>query len=165
MVDALGPATVSLSRPLGSETPRHLAFRRDNPETIGETPGLKALARLVLARDTRRDSNRDGVSRDARSTEAAAGQPVSTPPDQPWSETPGETAATSTPPKTASNQPIASVSLSRVQGARQPRRRRRAAVRPKKTVWRSSNTTATSRARGRKVSPGLTPPARLPACR
>jgi len=54
---------VSLSRPLGSETPRHPPFCRDSGETTAETGGLKALARLVLARDTRRDSNRDRVSR------------------------------------------------------------------------------------------------------
>ena len=54
---------VSLSRPLGSETPRHPPFYRDSGETTAETGGLKALARVVLARDTRRDRNRDRVSR------------------------------------------------------------------------------------------------------
>jgi hypothetical protein len=63
MADATTPATVSLSRSLGSETPRHPAYRRDNAETMGETSGLKALARLVLARDRRRDIERRGVSR------------------------------------------------------------------------------------------------------
>jgi len=39
---------VSLSRPLGGETPNTRPFA----ETAAETDGLKALARLVLARDT-----------------------------------------------------------------------------------------------------------------
>ena len=44
--------TVSLFRPPGSETPNNPAFCRDSGETTAETGGLKALARLVLARDT-----------------------------------------------------------------------------------------------------------------
>jgi hypothetical protein len=70
MADAPAPAPVSLSRPLRSETPRQPAFRRDSVETIGETPGLKALARLVLARDNRRDTERDRVSRPSPQIEA-----------------------------------------------------------------------------------------------
>ena len=72
MADAPGPATVSLSRPLGSETPRHPAFRRDSAETTGETAGLKALARLVLTRDSRRDTERDRASRPALPIETPA---------------------------------------------------------------------------------------------
>jgi hypothetical protein len=63
MNDAPGPASVSVSRPQGSETARHPAFRRDSTETAGETPGLKALARLVLTRDSRRDTERCRASR------------------------------------------------------------------------------------------------------
>jgi|HubBroStandDraft_4_1064222.scaffolds.fasta_scaffold75996_3 hypothetical protein len=63
MAEGPAPATVSPSRPLGCETPRHPPFRRDSTETIGEASGLKALARLVLARDKRRDIERDEVSR------------------------------------------------------------------------------------------------------
>jgi hypothetical protein len=64
MADAPSPATVSMSRSRIAETPRHLAFRRDSAETPGKTADLHALARLVLARDTQRDSNRDKLSRD-----------------------------------------------------------------------------------------------------
>ena len=46
-----------------SETPGHLACGQGSAETPGATADLRALARLVLARDTRRDSNRDTVSR------------------------------------------------------------------------------------------------------
>lgn len=63
MTDVPVPATVSVSRPLGSETPRHPAFRQDSAETIGKTLGLKALAWLVLARDGCRDTERDRLSR------------------------------------------------------------------------------------------------------
>lgn len=72
MAEAPAPATVSLSRPPGSETPRHPAFSRDSGETTSETPSLKALARLVLARDSRRDTKRDRVSRPTRSIETSA---------------------------------------------------------------------------------------------
>jgi hypothetical protein len=71
MADALAPATVSPSRLLGSETPRQPPFRRDDSETSGKTPGLKALARLVIARDTRRDAERDSLSRAAPQTDRA----------------------------------------------------------------------------------------------
>jgi hypothetical protein len=63
MADAPSPATVSLSRSRVTETPRHLACGQDSAETPGATADLRALARLVLARDTRRDGNRDKVSR------------------------------------------------------------------------------------------------------
>jgi hypothetical protein len=63
MSDVSAAPTVSLSRPLNSETPRHPLRGRDSTETIGEATGLKALARLVLARDKRRDIGRDEVSR------------------------------------------------------------------------------------------------------
>jgi hypothetical protein len=63
MANAPSPATVSLPRSRVNETPRHLAFGRDGAEIAGETADLHALALLVLARDTRRDSGRDKVSR------------------------------------------------------------------------------------------------------
>jgi hypothetical protein len=63
MADAPSPATVSMSRSRVAETPGHLAFRRDSAKTPGKTADLHALARLVLARDTQRDSNRDKLSR------------------------------------------------------------------------------------------------------
>src|SRR5437762_12173838 len=54
---------VSVSRSPVSETARHLAKFRDSGETVVETSPLKALARRVLDRDTRRDTSRDsGVS-------------------------------------------------------------------------------------------------------
>ena len=46
--------TVSVSRSPVSETARHLAKFRDSGETVAETSSLKALARRVLDRDTRR---------------------------------------------------------------------------------------------------------------
>lgn len=63
MADVPSPATVSTSRSPVAETPRHVAFRQDSAETPGKTADLHALALLVLARDTRRDSGRDKVSR------------------------------------------------------------------------------------------------------
>src|SRR5947207_141206 len=51
--------TVSVSRSPVSETARHLAKFRDSGETVAETSPLKALARRVLDRDTRRDTTRD----------------------------------------------------------------------------------------------------------
>src|SRR6266480_3401113 len=51
--------TVSVSRSPVSETARHLANFRDSGETVTETSPLKALARRVLDRDTRRDTSRD----------------------------------------------------------------------------------------------------------
>src|SRR5438046_2713106 len=51
--------TVSVSRSPVSETARHLANFRDNGKTVAETSPLKALARRVLDRDTRRDTTRD----------------------------------------------------------------------------------------------------------
>src|SRR5437899_11717669 len=55
--------TVSVSRSPVSETARHLAKFRESGETVAETSPLKALARRVLDRDTRRDTSRDsGVS-------------------------------------------------------------------------------------------------------
>jgi hypothetical protein len=63
MADVPSLATVSLPRSRVTETPRHLVFGRDKAETSGATADLHALARLVLARDTRPDSSRDTVSR------------------------------------------------------------------------------------------------------
>ena len=77
MIDAPAPIAVSPSRPLGSETPRQPPRRRDSAETVGETVDLKALARLVLSRDTRRDITRDRVSREPGATDASARQSVS----------------------------------------------------------------------------------------
>src|SRR4051794_11345016 len=70
MTEAPAPVTVSLSRSPGKETPRHLRSRRDSAKTIGETPDLKTLARLVLARDILRDGGRVKVSRQPAASEA-----------------------------------------------------------------------------------------------
>ena len=75
MTDTPEAAGVSLSRPPVSETPRHLRSSRDSAETIAETPDVKTLAKLVLSRDTRRDSNRGRVSRTDRAAETPAGPP------------------------------------------------------------------------------------------
>jgi hypothetical protein len=72
MTDAIEAAGVSLSRSPVSKTPRHPRSDRDSTETIAETPDLKALARLVFARDTRRDSNQDTASRPSPQTEMPA---------------------------------------------------------------------------------------------
>jgi hypothetical protein len=63
MAEVPAPATVSPSRYPGSETPRGPGFHRDSGAATGETPGLKSLARLVLARDRCRDTERDRASR------------------------------------------------------------------------------------------------------
>jgi hypothetical protein len=120
MAELPSPSAVSLSRPLGSETPRHLGPRRDSGDTSPETVDLKALARLVLIRDIRRDSNRDGVSRDHDATETPARQFSS----DPAVPRPGET-ATEIPtllpdPNLSENQSLAGVSLSRVPGGETP---------------------------------------------
>lgn len=94
MVDAPAPAPVSLSRPLGSETLRRPQFGRDSGETMVETSGLKALARLVLTRDSRRDAQRDAVSRPSPQTEAL-GETVAAEKTAPtsWGEAEAERAA------------------------------------------------------------------------
>ena len=61
MTDAPAPAAVPLSRAPVSETPGHPRLRRDSAGTLAETVDLKALARLVLARDNHRDTRRDNV--------------------------------------------------------------------------------------------------------
>ena len=107
---------VSLSRPPGSETPRHPPFCRDSGETMAETPDLKALARLVLARDTQRDSNRDRVSCDHYATETPARQFSS----DPAVPRPGETPTLLPGFNLAENQSLTGVSLSRVQRGETP---------------------------------------------
>jgi hypothetical protein len=47
---------------------------RDTAGTSAGTTDLKALAHLVLARDNKRDSNRDALSRDRLATSATVGQ-------------------------------------------------------------------------------------------
>jgi hypothetical protein len=89
MTDAPSLAAASVSLPLWVETPRHLYLRRDGPETTSETVDLKALARVVLARDTRRDSNRDRTS--------------------PGTETPAETAPAFDRKEASSEQVVTSV--------------------------------------------------------
>ena len=69
MPDAPAPATVRLSRLPGSETLRRAPCRRDDAETNRETLCLKALARLVIARDSQRDTERDTLSRSVLQTE------------------------------------------------------------------------------------------------
>jgi hypothetical protein len=71
----LEKAAVSVSRSLVGEKPRHLPTCRASAEAPPETVNLKALARRVLARDTRRDGNGVRVFRDAPITDAAARQP------------------------------------------------------------------------------------------
>jgi hypothetical protein len=71
-------AAVSLSRSPVGETPRHPAQFRDRGETPSETSPLKALARRVLDRDTRRDNTRDSLSRYAPPIEVTTETPVST---------------------------------------------------------------------------------------
>jgi hypothetical protein len=48
--------------------------RRDTAGTSAGTTDLKALAHLVLARDNKRDSNRDALSRDCLAASATVGQ-------------------------------------------------------------------------------------------
>jgi hypothetical protein len=62
MAEATAPVGVSLSRPLGGETPRHPTLSRGDGGTPAETCDLIALARRVLNRDTWRDKGRDTVS-------------------------------------------------------------------------------------------------------
>jgi hypothetical protein len=83
-----------LSRCLGPWGTRHPAVWRGSAETAGETPGLKALARLVLTRDSRRDAERDRVSRPSpridarRETVSAAECPLAS-----WGDVEEESAA------------------------------------------------------------------------
>jgi hypothetical protein len=70
-------AAVSLSRSPVVETPRHPAQFQDGGETLGETSSLKALARRVLDRDTKRDSNRDTAVSTHLAVEAPSETPVS----------------------------------------------------------------------------------------
>src|ERR1700737_2470937 len=111
---------VSLSRPVARETPRHPPSCRDTGETFPETSDLKALARLVLARDTRRDSNRDRVSRAPRATELPARQSVSVSRRSTESETAAETPTVSASPNLKSEQGVIGVSLSPVLGSETP---------------------------------------------
>jgi hypothetical protein len=107
---------VSLSRPLGRETPRQSASRQDGGETATETVDLKALARLVLARDARRDSNRDTVSRERRTTETQARQSSSKPvilKPAKTGETAPETPIALAVPSLSEIQSLTGVSLSR----------------------------------------------------
>jgi hypothetical protein len=52
---------VSVSQALGTGTRRHPPPGRDSGETTAETPDLKALAQLVIGRDSQRDGARDRV--------------------------------------------------------------------------------------------------------
>jgi hypothetical protein len=123
MAELPSPSAVSLSRPPGSETPRHLGPRRDSGETPAETVDLKALARLVLIRDARRDSNRDRVSRDHYATKTPARQ-FSSDPAVPGpaetAETAAEVSTLSSSSDLSKNQPLTGVSLSRVPGRETP---------------------------------------------
>jgi hypothetical protein len=76
MPDAPDCDAVSLSCALGPETPRHFPEKQDMPETAPATTDLKALARLVLARDTRRDAGRDSLSRNLDTDEGPKRQAV-----------------------------------------------------------------------------------------
>jgi hypothetical protein len=114
MIDAPPLTTVSLSRKLVTETPRHLVCGRDSAETPGEAADLQALARLVLARDTRRDSNRDRVSRAPRLTELPARQSASALTRAKEGEPLAETPAFPSTTNTVGNQSLKGVSPSRV---------------------------------------------------
>jgi hypothetical protein len=123
MAELPSPSAVSLSRPLGSETLRHLGPRRDSGETSVERVDLKALARLVLIRDTRRDGNRDRMSCDHYAAETPARRFCS----EPVVPRPGDAgktaaAAPSSLPSSdfSTNQSLAGVSLSRVRGSETP---------------------------------------------
>lgn len=116
MAELPSPSAVSLSQPLGSETPRHLGPRRDSGETAAETVDLKALARLVLIRDARRDSNRDRVSREHYATETPARQFSS----DPAVPRPGKTPTLLPDFNLVKNQSLTGVSLSRVPGRETP---------------------------------------------
>lgn len=78
MVEAPASIAVPLSRSLAGETPGHSTHYRDSGNTADGTLGLKALAQLVIARDNRRDTTRDSVSRlvsDTRLHSETAGTP------------------------------------------------------------------------------------------
>jgi hypothetical protein len=65
---------VPLSHSLGAGTLGRQPLGRNNAGTSAGTIDLKALARLVLARDSRRDSNRDALSHDSPTASATMGQ-------------------------------------------------------------------------------------------
>src|SRR3977135_3607658 len=93
MTDVPAPAGVSLSRRLGSETLRHPKLCRDGGETIGETLSLKALALLVISRDSSRDAERDRVARSARESELSRETVLSAETAAAWTEAEAERAA------------------------------------------------------------------------
>jgi hypothetical protein len=100
--DHTPPATVSLSRSLGFETPRHLSSNRDARGTETETTDLKALALRVLVRDKLRDSNRGEVTRNVQSTDLAAvaveaWDPIQYPISRPATRSPAEARSYATP--------------------------------------------------------------------
>ena len=93
MAEAPLTAAVSLSRSPAGETPRHPAQFRDGDETPAETSPLKALARRVLERDTRRDTTRDSLSRGAPVGAVMSETPVSPVSTVSVVDDPGERAA------------------------------------------------------------------------
>jgi len=72
-------AAVSVSHLPVSETARHPEKFRDRDETRIETLSLKALARRILDRDARRDSERDKMSRSPTTEQRQPRQFVSSP--------------------------------------------------------------------------------------
>jgi hypothetical protein len=64
---------VPLSQPLARGTVGQSQKARDSGGTESGTADLKALARLVIERDSQRDCNRDRVSRPTHSTEPPSG--------------------------------------------------------------------------------------------
>src|ERR1700746_629513 len=68
--------SVSPAYPLGSEPGGRRQKKRDGAETRAETADLKSLARLVLARDTGRDSGRDALSRNCLVADADTRQQI-----------------------------------------------------------------------------------------
>jgi hypothetical protein len=113
MAEALSPPAVSLSRSQVRKTARHLGPHGDTGETAAETIDLKALARLVLA-DTRRDSDRDRVSRDHSLTEARPQLGVPTPGKREEGKTTPDIPGLCVPTGNSGNQSLAGVSVSRV---------------------------------------------------
>ena len=120
MADERWPTAVSLSRSQVGETPRHLPSCRDRSETPAGTADVKPLARLILARDTRRDRDRDRAPRRATDTETPARQCVSVSCGVKESEKVAETPAVITGLDPSENQPLTVVSLSQVLGSETP---------------------------------------------
>jgi len=116
MADAPSQTAVSLSRSQARETQGHLRSFRDRPETPVEMVDLKALARLVVARDKKQDA----VSRSTTEAETPDNTPVSAPGSVGEDQKIGETPAITTGPDRSQSQRLTDVSLSWVLGNETP---------------------------------------------